>query len=326
MRRREFITLLGTAIVVSRWWQAFAQPKVYRIGLVSTSPPMTEATPFGAPLIGALAKRDYVQNKNLVLEARGTDGHPDRLPRLIKELVASQVDVIVAAGYPAALAAKEGTTIPVVTFSTGDPVGTGLVVSLARPGGNLTGISDLAADLTPKRMDLLKQMVPGLRRLAMLWNANDLGMTFRYQASEKGAQALGIQVQAIGVREPDDFETAFTAMTREKPDAILVVTDPLMGSNRKRIFEFTAANRLPAMYEFDFIVRDGGLMSYAPDLNEVLDRVAALVDRILKGAKPADLPLEQPTRFKLAINLKVAKAIGLDVPPMLLAFANELIE
>jgi putative ABC transport system substrate-binding protein len=326
MRRREFIALLGTAIVVSRGRQAFTQPKVYRVGLVNTSPPITEASPFGAPLIGALAKRGYIQNKNLVLEARGADGHPDRLPRLIKELVASQVDVIVAGGYPAALAAKEGTTIPVVAFSTGDPVGTGLVASLARPGGNLTGISDLAADLTPKRMDLLKQMVPGLRRLAMLWNANDLGMTFRYRASEKGAQALGIQVQALGVREPNDFEAAFTAMTREKPDAILVVTDPLMGSNRKHIFEFATANRLPAMYEFDFIVRDGGLMSYAPDLDEVFDRVAALVDRILNGAKPADLPLEQPTRFKLAINLKVAKAIGLEVPPMLLTFANELIE
>jgi putative tryptophan/tyrosine transport system substrate-binding protein len=326
MRRREFIALLGTAIVASRGRRACAQAKIYRIGHVNTALPMTETSPFGAPLIGALAKRDYVQNKNIVLEGRGAEGHSDRLPHLIKELVASQVDVIVAAGYPAALAAKEGTTIPVVAFSTGDPVGTGLVASLARPGGNLTGISDLAVDLTPKRMDLLKQMVPALRRLAMLWNANDLGMTFRYRASEKGAQSLGIQVQAIGVREPNDLEAAFTAMTREKPDAILVVTDPLMGLNRKRIFEFTTANRLPAMYEFDFIVRDGGLMSYAPDLDEVLDRVAALVDRILKGAKPADLPLEQPTRFKLAINLKAAKAIGLEVPPMLLAFANELIE
>jgi putative ABC transport system substrate-binding protein len=258
MRRREFIALLGTAIVASRGRRACAQPKIYRIGHVNTALPMTETSPFGAPLIGALAKRDYVQNKNIVLEGRGAEGHSDRLPHLIKELVASQVDVIVAAGYPAALAAKEGTTIPVVAFSTGDPVGTGLVASLARPGGNLTGISDLAVDLTPKRMDLLKQMVPALRRLAMLWNANDLGMTFRYRASEKGAQSLGIQVQAIGVREPNDLEAAFTAMTREKPDAILVVTDPLMGLNRKRIFEFTTANRLPAMYEFDFIVRDGG--------------------------------------------------------------------
>ena len=249
-----------------------------------------------------------------------------RLPRLVEELVASKVDIIVTLGYPTALAAKQGTILPVVVYGAGDPVGTGLAASLARPGGNLTGISDASAEVTPKRMELLKQIAPRLRKVAMLWNADDLGMTLRYRASEAGAQALGISVQALGVREPNDFDQAFTAMDRDMPDAILMVSDALTTLNRKRVFEFAAAHRLPAIYEFDFIVRDGGLMSYGPDTDESFDRVAALVDRILKGAKPAELPFEQPTRFRFVLNLKTAKALGLEVPPTLLALADEVVE
>jgi putative ABC transport system substrate-binding protein len=229
-------------------------------------------------------------------------------------------------GYPAALVAKQKGTFPTVASGAGDPVSTGLVDGLARPGGNITGISDVSAELTPKRMELLKQMAPTLKRVAMLWNAADLGMTMRYRASEIGANALGISVQPLGVREPDDFEQAFSAMDREKPDAILMVTDSLTVLNRKRVFEYAAAHRLPAIYEFDFLVRDGGLMSYGPDFDENFARVAALVDRILKGTKPADLPFEQPTRFKFAINVKTAKALGLEVPTALLATADEVIE
>src|SRR5439155_9468875 len=173
----------------------------------------------------------------------------------------SKVEALVSVGYPPALAAKQGTRIPVVAINAGDPVGTGLVESLARPGGNLTGISDVSAELTPKRMELLKTMAPGLRRVAMLWNAADLGMTLRYQASEAGAKMMGLSVQPLGVREPDDFEQAFAAMQRDMPDAILMVADALTVLNRKRVFEFAAAHRLPAIYEFDFLVRDGGLMS-----------------------------------------------------------------
>jgi putative ABC transport system substrate-binding protein len=234
--------------------------------------------------------------------------------------------LIITSGYPAALAAKRGTTLPVVVIFAGDPVGTGLVESLARPGGNLTGISDVSAQLTPKRMDLLKEMAPGLRRVAMLWNADDLGMTLRYRASEAGAKAMGVLVQPLGVREPDDFDLAFSTMEREMPDAILMVTDSLTSLNRKRVFEFAAAHRLPAIYEFDWLVRDGGLMSYAPELDESFGRVAALADRIFKGAKPASLPFEQPTRFQLALNLTSAKAIGLEVPPVLLGRADEVFE
>jgi putative ABC transport system substrate-binding protein len=207
-----------------------------------------------------------------------------------------------------------------------DPVGTGLVESLARPGGNLTGISDVSAEVTPKRMELLKEVAPQLRRVAMLWNANDLGMTLRYRASEAVAQALGISVQPLSVREPNDFDQAFEAMIRDPPDAILMVTDSLTILNRKRVFEFAAAHRLPAIYEFDFLVRDGGLMSYGPDQLETFERVAALVDHILKGAKPAELPFEQPTHFRFVLNLKTARSIGLTVPPSLLARADEVIE
>jgi putative ABC transport system substrate-binding protein len=214
----------------------------------------------------------------------------------------------------------------VVAIFAGDPVGTELVESLARPGGNLTGISDVSQELTPKRMELLKELAPQLRRIAMLWNASDLGMTLRYRASEAGAKEMGITVQPLGVREPDDFAQAFTAMEKDSPDAILMVTDSLTMLNRKRVFEFAAAHRLPATYEFDYLVREGGLMSYAPDLDESFGRVAALADRIFKGAAPAQLPFEQPTRFKFALNLKTAKAIGIDVPPTLLSRADEVIE
>jgi len=219
------------------------------------------------------------------------------------DVVASKVDVIVTFGYPPALAAKHGTTIPVVSFGAGDPVATGLVDGLARPGGNVTGVSDVASELSAKRMELLKDIAPGLRR-----------------------ETMGLTVQPLGVREPDDFEQAFAAMNREKPDAILMVSDSLTMLNRKRVFEFAAAHRLPAIYEFDFLVREGGLMSYSMDLEEAFGRAATLVARILRGAKPAELPFEQPRRFRFVLNLKTAKALGLDVPPTLLVRADDVIE
>jgi putative tryptophan/tyrosine transport system substrate-binding protein len=209
-----------------------------------------------------------------------------------------------------------------VAFFAGDPVGTGLVDSLARPSGNLTGISDVSAEVTPKRLELLKQIAPDLRRVAVLWNADDLGMTLRYRASEAGAHALGVTIQPLGVREPQDFDHAFGTMRRDRPDAILMVADPLTTLNRRRVFEFAAAHRLPAIYELTPFVRDGGLMSYGPDLDETLGRVAGLVDRILKGATPEELPFEQPTLFPFALNLKTAKSLGLEIPPTLLARAK----
>jgi putative ABC transport system substrate-binding protein len=213
-----------------------------------------------------------------------------------------------------------------VSFTTGDPVGTGLVDSLARPGGHITGISDVSAEMTPKRLELLKEIAPALRRVAVLWNAADPGMTLRYHAAEAGAKTMGISVQPLGVREPADFDKAFEAMNSDMPDAILMVHDALTSLNRKRVLEFAATHRLPAIYEDGLYVRDGGLMSYGPDLNESLARVAALVDHILKGARPAELPFEQPTLFRFVLNLKTAKALGLTIPPSLLMRADEAIE
>ena len=184
----------------------------------------------------------------------------------------------------------------------------------------------MATTLSTKRLALLKELLPKLHHVAMLWNKDDLGMSLRYDASEKAAKTLGIAVQALGVRAPDDFNNAFSAMDRDPPDAILMVSDSLTTLNRKRVFDFAAERRLPAIYEYDPLVREGGLMSYGPDLKEIFQRAASLVDRIFRGAKPADLPFEQPTRYLFLINLKTAKAIGLDVPATLLALADEVIE
>ena len=329
MRRRDLIKVVGGAAVLAAqptWMYGQAQGRVYRVGLLSAGPPIADNSAQGAALVSGLTKRGYVLERNLTFERRGAEAKVDRLPQLLAEIVAGKVDVIVAFGYPAALATKKGTTLPVVAINAGDPVGTGLVNSLARPEGNLTGISDVSAEVTPKRLELLKEFAPSLRRVAVLWNADDLGMTLRYRALEMGARTLGVDVQALGVREPDDFDRAFKAMDREPPDAILMVTDSLTILNRKRVFEFAAAHRLPAIYEFDSLVRDGGLMSYGPDQDESFDRVAALVDRVLKGAKPADLPFEEPAVFKFALNLKAAKLIGIEVPASLLARADEVIE
>ena len=326
MRRRKLIALLGAAAASPRLVIAQTPQKTYRVGLLSSTAPLGENSPLGAALIRVLGERGYENGKNLAFERRGAGGQLDRLPQLVAELAASKVDVIVTGGYPATLAAKQAGVAPVVSVNAGDPVGTGLVGSLAHPGGNLTGISDVSAEVTPKRLEFLKEIAPTLRRVAVLWNADDLGMTLRYRASEAGAQALGVTVQPVGVREPNDFDQAFEAMNRDMPDAILMVTDSLTLLNRKRVFEFAAAHRLPAIYEFDFLVRDGGLMSYGPDDRESFARVAALVDRVLKGAKPAELPFEQPTLFRLAVNLKTAQALGLTVPPALLARADELID
>ena len=315
MKRRHFIRLAGGACAA---WPlralAQSQGKTYRIGLLG----VVDKSPFDAPLASGLAKRGYVLDRNLAFERRP--------PQQVSELAASKVDLIIAFGYRAAVAAKEGTTLPVVLFSAGDPVETGLADSLARPGGHLTGISDVSAEVTPKRMELLKEFAPTLRRVAMLWNADDLAMTLRYRASEAGAKALGIEVQALGVREPADFEQAFEAMRHDPPDGILMVSDPLTNLNRTKVFEFAAQQRLPGIYEYDFIARAGGLMSYGLDLDETFDRVGALADRILKGAKPAELPFEQPTLFRFVLNLKAAKALGTAVPPELLARADEVIE
>ena len=328
MRRRDFITLFGGAAVT---WplplSAQQAGKIYRIGILSGGAPIAPLDERRKSLISGLAQRGFVEGRNVVLEQRWADGRLDRLNGLAIELKAAKVDVIVTFGYPAALAAKVSVKeIPAVVSGAGDPVATGLVEGLARPGGNMTGVSEISTELSAKRLEILKDAVRNLRLVAMLWNAADLGMTLRYRAAEDAARVLGVKVQTLGVREPDDFEHAFATMTRERPDAILMVSDALTLLNRKRVVDFAAANRLPTIYETGALVREGGLMSYGPKQSAIGERVAEFVARILRGARPADLPLELPTRFEFLINLKTAQSLGLALPPTLIARADEVIE
>jgi putative ABC transport system substrate-binding protein len=327
MKRREFLALLGAAALIDPLEAAAQTPgRIYHLGTLHPAVPLTDSSPYGKVVIKALAERGYILGQNLTFDARGAMGDVAKLPSLIAELKARDVDAMMVVGYPAALAAKSSGIPTVGANGLGDPVETKLIDSLAHPGGNITGISDVAATLTTKRLSLLKEMSPKLQKVAMLWNKDDLGMTLRYEASAKVAQSIGVTVQALGVREPDDFNEAFSVMNADMPDAILMVADALTVLNRKRVFEFAAARKLPAIYEYDFLVRDGGLMSYGADLTESFERAAALVDRIFKGARPAELPFEQPTRYPFVLNLKTAKSIGLEIPPTLLALADEVIE
>jgi len=321
--RRIVVVAIAVALLQTG---ALAQSgKVYRVGLVGVGAP--DSGPLGPGMVRNFTQRGYVDGQTIAFERRAAQGKLDRLPVFIDELVAEHVDVIITAGFPAALAAKEraGNTPIVVTFS-GDPVATGLAASLAHPGGNITGVSEIATELSAKRLALLKEAVPSIKTVAVLWNADDLGMTLRYRATEAEAPRLGVAIVPLGVRAPDDFDTAFSEMSKTPPEAILMVTDILTNLNRQRVMQYADQHRLPAIYEYARFAHDGGLMSYGPDENAIFDRAAGLADRILKGAKPADLPLELPTRFQFAINLKTAKAIGLILPESILLRADDVIE
>jgi putative ABC transport system substrate-binding protein len=329
MKLRQFVIVATTLAIVASLTasSADAQTKVYRVGVLSPLAPLDASNPVGKALIAGLAKHGFVPGKNLVIESLGAQLHLDQLPALVAQMVAHKDDAILAFSYPAAHAAAQGTkTVPIVVLQAGDPVETHMVASFAHPGGNITGLSEIAADLSAKRLEVLKEAVPSIKRVAMLWNADDLGMSLRYQAAAAAATKLGITVQSLGVRAPDDFDEAFAAMTKEPPDGILMVSDALTTLNHKRIFEFAAEHRIPAIYEYDPLVYDGGLMSYGPDQGEMAARATDLLAQILQGAKPADLPLEQPTLFRLVINLKTAKAMGLTIPTTLIARADDVVE
>jgi putative ABC transport system substrate-binding protein len=327
MKRRDVLSLLaGAAIAAPRAALAQAPSKVFRLGTLTVGPPIPATGGPGAILVAGLAQRGFRLGQNLAYEARGAAGNVGQTSNLMQELKAANVDVVVTVSYPAAAAAKASGVATVIASGSGDPVKTGLVASLAHPGGNVTGIADDAGALSTKRLGLLKQLSPQLHKVAMLWNKDDLGMSQRYDASAQAAQELGVTVEPLGVREPDDFNEAFAAMDRDPPDAILMVSDSLTLLNRKRVFDYALAHRLPAIYEQDFIARDGGLMSYGADQKESFDRAAALAAQIFQGAKPADLPFEEPTRYLFVINMKTAKAMNLTVPPTMLALADDVIE
>ena len=326
MKRRAFFrgVVLGPLLVSLA--QAQRVGKIYQIGYLWLGPRPADGAP-DASLRQALMELGHVEGKNVKYVGRWGEGKREQLPTLAAELVALKVDVIVAVGAPATEAAKSATsTIPIVMAFAADPVGLGLIDSLARPGGNITGVSDQAIELSAKRLEILKEAVPTATRIAVLWNAQDRAMTLRYGQIDKAARVLGVTVQPLGVREPDDFDRAFTTMSRERPDAFFMVTDSLTTLNRQRVLDFANAHGIPAMYEYAFLVRDGGLISYGPDHDEALRRTAVYVDRILKGTKPSELAVEQPTKYYLVINIKTAKVLGLTIPQSLLLRADEVIQ
>jgi putative ABC transport system substrate-binding protein len=302
------------------------QPKkVFHIGLLTwASPPPSSST---KPFEEGLRHLGYVEGQNVAIERRYANGQLDRLPALAVELAHLPLDVILTQSYPAALAAKEATsTIPIVVMGAGDPVATGLIATFARPGGNITGVSAFEKELSGKRLELLKEAFPKLTRVAVLWNAADLGMTLKFREIEHAAQALRVTVQASAVREPEHFEAVFSEMLRKQPDALFVITDPLTQLNRSELVALATRSRLPAMYENAPYVEVGGLMAYGPSQAENLQEALYHIDKILKGAKPAELPVEQPTKFEFIVNLKAASQIGVTIPPNVLARADRVIK
>jgi putative ABC transport system substrate-binding protein len=299
--------------------------KIYRIGYLGTDPP---PAPVWEALLDGLRERGYSEGRNLLFERRFSEGYAERFPELAAELVRLHVDVIIVPTTPAALAAKNATqTIPIIITTAIDPVGTGLVASLARPGGNITGLSDLGAELSGKRLELLKEVIPGATRVAVLWNAANPGNTPRWKETQAAAHKLGLVLLSHEVREPQDLNGVFARMAKAHPDALLVFIDALLNMHSRQIVDFATQQHLPSVFAGTAgQVLAGGLMSYGPSVPDLYRRAATFVDKILKGAKPADLPVEQPTKFVLVINLKTARALGLRIPQSVLLQATHVIE
>jgi putative tryptophan/tyrosine transport system substrate-binding protein len=311
--------LLGLALLTTG-----SAGKKYIIGRFSAG---SATDPLVDVFTEALRELGWVEGENVVFERRYAENRLERLPELAADLVRLKVDVIVATGTLAPLAAKRATsTIPIVMVNAGDPLGSGLVPSLARPGGNVTGTSLMVPDLGGKRLELLKELLPRLARVAVPWNAANPYPAIVFKETEAAARTLGIEVQSLEVRGPDDLDGAFEAARKQRPDAMITVEDPLTINYRKRIADFATGQQLPSLSGLGEFVAAGGLISYGANLDDLFRRVAGYVDKILKGAKPADLPVQQPTKFELVINLKTAKALGITVPPTLLARADEVIE
>jgi putative ABC transport system substrate-binding protein len=323
MRRIGLAVVLAVGLALAPLVAGAQQPgKVARVGVLGTTP-----SPLFEGFIDGLRQLGWVEGQNLTIERRFSEGRVERFPAFAAELVRLNVDVIVTSATPATLAAKNATTtIPVVMAAVGDPVGAGLVGSLARPGGNITGLSLLNPAASVKRVELLKEILPGVTRLGVLGNRTNPWTTLMVREVEVAARALGMQLQRVEVERSTDFEAAFGAAPRGRAAALLVLEDPLLYAYRSTIVGLAAKNRLPAAYGVREFVDAGGLMSYGASLPDLGRRAATYVDKILKGAKPADLPVEQPTRFELVINLKTAKALGLTIPQSLLVRADEIIQ
>jgi putative tryptophan/tyrosine transport system substrate-binding protein len=325
MKRREFITLLGGGAAA---WPLAARAqqtlKAARIGYLAFRSPMSADDAF----FQRLRNLGWTEGQNVLVERRFASGSVDQLKVSAAELVRLKVDVIVAAASMATQAAKDATpSIPIVFVNTGDPLGQGFVQSLAHPGGNITGVAfDATPDITAKQAQLLIDIVPKASRLAVLWNPTSPVMRSYWSVMKSAASALRVDLQSLEVQDPNELERAFDAMAREHADGLLVLSDSFTTQYRARLVELASKNRLPAIYGHAQYIEAGGLMSYGPSLSDNYGRAADFVDKILQGAKPADLPAEQPTKFELIINLRTAKRLGLEIPPSVLATADEVIE
>jgi putative ABC transport system substrate-binding protein len=324
MRRREFITVLGGAAA----WPLTARGqqragRVWRIGFITHA--ANDAA--YASLFERLRELGYLEGQNIIVERRYAEGRAERFQEFAAEMVRLKADVVITSTTPAALALRDATTtIPIVIPTAIDPVGTGLIVSLAHPGGNITGGALLSAELGAKRIELIKEVVPGLSRTAILWNGANPANTLAWRETEGAARALGVTLQSYNVQGPKDFNIAFATMAQRRPDAVSVLTDALITKYQKEIVDFAISKRLPSVFPSKDPIKLGGLLSYGPHYSEMVRRAASQVDKILRGTQPSDLPMEQPTTFELVINLKTAKALGISVPPTLLARADEVIE
>jgi len=327
MRRREFIkAMAGSAVAWPLTARAQQAGKIWRIGMLETTSATLNAANVEA-FRSALQRLGYIEGQNLVIDYRSADGRSERLPALAAELIRVKSDIIVTRGTPSALAVKNATTtIPIVMAAIGEPVETGLVASLPRPGGNITGLSAFVTELAAKRIEMLKELAPQIARVGLIDNMSNRSVPPQWDETKFAAQALRIEAHLFDVRKPEDIARAFDAALEKRVDALTVGNDTVVIASRSQVAVLAARHRLPAIYATREFVDAGGLLSYAAHYPDLYRRAAAYVDKIFKGAKPADLPVEQPTKFELVINLKTARGLGLTVPPMLLARADEVIE
>ncbi len=320
-----FIITLGI-LLGSLAAQAQQTGNVYRIGFLGNSTAALEANLVG-PFREGLRDLGYVEGRNVLIEYRWAEGKYDRFPALIGELLALKVAVIVTAGTPATLAVKKATTsVPLVMSAVGDPVGAGIVPSLSHPGGNITGLTAISTEMDAKRLELLREVVPSVSYIALLWNAASPLQVLAEKQVQAAAQVLRMRVLSLGVKTEEEIKSALAVMARERPDALLVLADRLLLHHRALIMDFATRHRLPGVHAYRELVEAGGLMSFGPSYADMHKRAAYFVDRILKGAKPGDLPVERPRTFELVINLKVAKALGLTIPQSVLLRGTEIIQ